>query len=359
MRRSDSKCGRGASAAVALVLAAACGFAPWGFTAPATAALRVVDDRGRTIELARPAQRVISLLPSTTETVCELDACERLVGTDRSSNWPASVKALPKLGGLEDAQIERIVSLKPDVVFAATSTRALDRLDALGVKVLALEPKTFADTRRVLETVAVVLGKPGAGDALWQRVEGRIDKAAGRVPSALRGERIYFEVSSSLYAAGESSFIGELLKRLALGNIVPAALGPFPRLNPEFVVRAQPDLIFASTRNLTDMAKRPGWGALRALRDQRHCGFSSDVYEVLVRPGPRLAEAAEIIADCLVALEPRRMPTEQRRSGPGRSPTSVASFSSARTEHSAPARPPHASGASRPPQGQPPWRAVP
>ncbi len=268
----------------------------------ALAATGVVDDRGHTVTLARPAQRIVSLLPSLTETVCALQACDRLVGTDRFSNWPAQVLALPKLGGLEDTQIERIVSLKPDLVLAAQSARVIDRLESLGIPVLALEPKTLADTRRVLRAVALALGQPGQGDVVWAGIERQMAAAAARVPPALRGQRVYFEVSAAPYAASESSFIGQTLGRLGLGNVVPARLGPFPKLNPEFVVRAQPDLVMASAANLADMARRPGWSAITALRQQRSCGFAEARYEVLIRPGPRLAEAADLIADCLEKL---------------------------------------------------------
>ena len=268
----------------------------------ALAATGVVDDRGQTVTLARPAQRIVSLLPSLTETVCALQACDRLVGTDRFSNWPAQVLALPKLGGLEDTQIERIVSLKPDLVLAAQSARVIDRLESLGIPVLALEPKTLADTQRVLRAVALALGQPGQGDVVWAGIERQMAAAAARVPPALRGQRVYFEVSAAPYAASESSFIGQTLGRLGLGNVVPARLGPFPKLNPEFVVRAQPDLVMASAANLADMARRPGWSAITALRQQRSCGFAEARYEVLIRPGPRLAEAADLIADCLEKL---------------------------------------------------------
>ena len=268
----------------------------------ALAATLVVDDRGQTVILPRPAQRIVSLLPSLTETVCALQACDRLVGTDRFSNWPASVLALPKLGGLEDTQIERIVSLKPDLVLAAQSARVIARLESLGLTVLALEPKTLPDTRRVLQVVALALGQPGQGDLLWARTLHRMAAAAARVPPALRGQRVYFEVSSAPYAAGEASFVGEMLIKLGLRNVVPAAMGPFPKLNPEFVVRAQPDLVMASARNLAEMPKRPGWSTLSALRQQRTCGFAESRYDMLVRPGPRLAEAAELIADCLERL---------------------------------------------------------
>lgn len=268
----------------------------------ARAAITVVDDRGQPVTLAQPAQRVVSLLPSLTEGVCALQACDRLVGVDRFSNWPAQVQQLPQLGGLEDTTIERLVRLKPDLVLAAVSARALGRLQALGIPVLALEPRSLADTRRVLEVLAQALGKPGAGAQLWARIDQQLGEAATRVPPGWRGQAVYFEVASAPYAAGEASFVGELLARLRLANVVPAAMGPFPKLNPEFVLRAQPAIVMASARGLAEMPGRPGWPALVALQRGRSCGFSEPQFDMLVRPGPRLADAAGLIADCLAGL---------------------------------------------------------
>jgi iron complex transport system substrate-binding protein len=76
-------------------------------------------------------------------------------------------------------------------------------------------------------------------------------------------------------------------------------MGPFPKLNPEFVVRANPDLIMVSERNHTGMEQRPGWANIRAIREHRVCVFSAEQSDVLVRPGPRMAEAARIMAQCL------------------------------------------------------------
>lgn len=278
----------------ALIIALAAGW-------PAAAAV-VVDDRGRAVDVPVPPQRVVTLSPSLTETVCALGACSRLVGTDRYSNWPAQVQALPKLGGLDDAQIERIVALQPDLVLAAVSTRAVDRLASLGLRVLALEPANLAQTQRVIERVAVALGDAAAGPALWQALNGRVEAAAALVPAARRGQRVYFEVASTPYAASEASFIGELLARLGLANIVPGALGPFPQLSPEFVLRAQPDLVMAAQRHLDEMPRRPGWRQLQALQAGSQCGFAPASYDALVRAGPRLAEAAEVLADCLAGL---------------------------------------------------------
>lgn len=271
--------------------------------AGAQTAISLQDQRARRVELPGPAQRVVSLLPSLTETVCALQACERLVGTDRHSNWPASVAALPKLGGLEDTQIERLVALKPDLVLAALSTRAIDRLDALGIKVLALEPHNLQETRQVMQIIAAALGRPQSAAPAWRAIERDIATAAARVPVAMRGQRVYFEVAAVPYAAGEASFIGEVLARLDLRNVVPAALGAFPQLNPEFVLRAQPDVVMASEAALAEMPSRPGWATLRALQQRKACGFAPAPYDLLMRPGPRLGAAALLLADCLVAIE--------------------------------------------------------
>lgn len=270
----------------------------------ARAEVSVRDDRGATVKLAAPPQRIVTLLPSLTETVCALGFCERLVGTDRYSNWPASVPALPKLGGMDDTQVERLVALRPDVVLAARSTRAVERLESLGLNVVVLEPRSQAEAKRTVATIATLMGRPEQGAVLWARIDQQVQRAAARVPAALRGQKVYFEVDSAPYAAGSSSFLGELLTQLGLGNIVPPALGPFPKLNPEFIVKAQPDLVMAVERNLRDMPRRPGWSTLKALQTGRSCAFEATRYEMLVRPGPRLGEAAELIADCLQALSP-------------------------------------------------------
>jgi iron complex transport system substrate-binding protein len=261
-------------------------------------ALQVIDDRGVAVELAQPPKRIVSMLPSLTELVCELGACDRLVGVDNYSNWPPSVQKLPRLGGLEDANIEMVVGLKPDLVLLAYSSRAMARLESLGIKAIALEPKTIADLRRVWEQMGLVLGARDA-QQLWQRVDAGVNAAARNLPTSLRGTTVYFEVNSGPYAASEASFIGELLARVGAANIVPGQLGPFPKLNPEFVVRADPQVIMISDRNSQALKERPGWDRIRAVRNGRVCMFSPEQGDVLVRPGPRMAEAARLMVDCL------------------------------------------------------------
>jgi iron complex transport system substrate-binding protein len=268
----------------------------------AQAETRLRDDRGVTVVLAKTPLRIVSLLPSLTESVCALGACERLVGTDRFSNWPESVASLPKVGGIEDAQVERIAALRPDVVLVSTSGRVTDRLEGLGLKVIALESHSYADVRRTLGLLAQMLDKSVEAERVWARIEADSRAAAARVPAALRGKRVYFEVDATPYGAGPGSFIGETLQRLGLANALPAELGPFPKLNPEYIVRLQPDIVMATQASVAEMPKRPGWAALRALAGAQACGFPSVRYELLVRPGPRMGEAAGVLADCLISV---------------------------------------------------------
>jgi iron complex transport system substrate-binding protein len=265
----------------------------------------VRDDRGAEYRFSAPPQRIITMLPSLTESLWALGGASRLVGVDRYSNWPAGLARLPRLGGLEDAQIEAIAALKPDLVLASSSSRAMDRVEALGFPVLRLKSESYADVRRTLDLLARLLGTPAEGERLWARIEQELARAAQRIPDKVRGQRVYFDIGGGSYAAGAGSFIGETLMRLGLDNIVPPQLGPFPKLNPEYVLRAQPDLIMGARREQQAIAQRPGWTALAAVRNKRMCGFDSMQYDMLVRPGPRMGEGAGVLADCLVALEHR------------------------------------------------------
>jgi len=262
------------------------------------AALQLTDDRGVTVVLPRSPQRVVSLLPSLTETVCELGECRRLVGVDRYSNFPAAVRSLPQLGGGVDPNIEAVVALQPEVVLIAKSSRALPRLEALGLKVVALEPKTSADIQRVMGKLGQLLEVPDP-QRIWRAIDAGVAAAAQSLPPGARQTRVYFEVSRGPYAAGASSFLGEMLQRLGVRNVIGPELGPFPKINPEYVVRADPDLIMIGERNAQGLEQRPGWSGMRAVREGRICLFTAEEADILVRPGPRMAEAARLLVRCI------------------------------------------------------------
>jgi iron complex transport system substrate-binding protein len=270
------------------------GFCLAVFAAP----ISVADDRGVVVAFDKPPQRIVSLLPSLTESVCALGKCTALIGVDRFSNWPKSVQALPKLGGMGDINIERIVQLKPDVVLLEKASPVIARLNDLGIKTFALDVKSMSDEERALQKLDLVLGT-SESPRIWNQIQKEIMRANKQLSTKGENIRVYFEVNPAPFAAGSASFIGEILTQLNLVNIIPKSLGPFPKINPEFVVQAKPDVILLTESTVADLQKRPGWSSIPAVSKNRVCAFTGDQNDVLVRPGPRMGEAALIISACI------------------------------------------------------------
>lgn len=270
------------------------GFSLAIFAAPFSA----VDDRGVVVVFDKPPQRIVSLLPSLTESVCALGKCGALVGIDRFSNWPKSIQGLPKLGGMGDVNIERIVQLKPDIVLLEKASPVIARLNSLGIPTFALDIKSMGDEERALKKLDLVLGT-SESSRVWNQIQQEIMRAKRQLSSKRENIRVYFEVNPAPYAAGGSSFIGEILWQLHLINIIPESLGPFPKINPEFVVQAKPDVILLTESTPADIERRPAWSTIPAVMRNRICTFTADQNDVLVRPGPRMGEAALIISQCI------------------------------------------------------------
>jgi iron complex transport system substrate-binding protein len=257
-----------------------------------------VDDRGVSVVLENVPQRVVSLLPSLTESVCALGKCSTLVGVDRFSNWPISLRDLPKLGGMGEVNIERIVQLKPDVVLLEKASPAIARLKSLGIRTFALDVKSMGDVERALKKLDALLGTTESA-RVWNQIQQEIMRANKQLSARSRNISVYFEVNPAPFVAGRTSFIGEILTQLNLVNIIPESLGPFPKINPEFVVQAKPDVILLTESTIVDIQKRPGWNSIPAVKRNRICSFTTDQNDVLVRPGPRMGEAALIISQCI------------------------------------------------------------
>jgi iron complex transport system substrate-binding protein len=275
-------------------------------TAADAAGFVLRDDEQRDVEFARTPVRVISMLPSITETVCALEACDRLVATDRFSDWPAQVRALPKAGGLIDAEIEMIVRLKPDLVLLGRSQRISSRLAELGIASFVLEARSYADIGRTVNMIGQILGSQDRAARLNDTIANAVHEVAEQETARNHGEgpTVYFEVDPGPYAAGSSSFIGELLALLGARNIVTPELGPFPKLNPEYVVRHDPQVIFVSPAEAPHLVERPGWDRIRAVKEGRLCSFPPEVRDTIVRPGPRVAQGMRSMAECLKRVAP-------------------------------------------------------
>lgn len=274
---------------------------------------RLKDDAGNTVWLARPARRIVSLSPALTESVCVLGGCERLVGVDRFASWPARIRHLPRLDAQGRGSVETVLALRPDLVLmadgaAGRSWRA--PLQKLGIPVLVLAPERLADVHGVLRRLAQVLGVAEVrADEVWAGIGRDLQKLAESLPREARGWRTWLEIDPAPWLAGPESFMGEILSRLGLRNVLDAAPKPFVQVNREWVFQAAPDLLMIGDHGrggLAALHARPGWSRLSALRQGRVCLFRGDALDTLARPGPRVAEGARQMLACVRGLTSAR-----------------------------------------------------
>lgn len=265
--------------------------------------LTVKDALGRSVTLTHAPQRIVSMIPSSTETVCAEDACDRLVGVDQFSNDPASVRELPHLGSGLDPNIEALVALKPDLVLADASSKELvAKLTALGIPVYAGTPQSYQQLFPTFRVIGRLIDEQTPAAVLVGRVQGAVD-AVARLTAGLPKPTVYLELDKTPYSVGPTSYIGQLIAKAGGKDIVPARLGHYPQLDPAFIIQQNPDVILLADAPFgvspASVAARPGWGALKAVRTGKVIALSQRQIDELNRPGPRVVDAVEFLARIL------------------------------------------------------------
>ncbi len=269
--------------------------------APTSSAQTVVDDLGREVTLTAPPAAVVSLLPSHTETLCALGACDLIVGIDRHTNV-AELDDLPRLGDPFAPDLEAIVALEPDLVLVDEYSGLHAALEDLGLTVFAGSPQTVDETYAYFATLGDLLGKDAEAEALVQRLMAEVEEVVAAV-SGVDRPTVFIEIDPTPFTVGPGSYVHELLTFAGGENVVPATLGQFPQVDPEFVVAADPDVIllldapFGVTAQ--SVTERPGWAGVAAARTGRVIELSQEAADAISRAGPRLAEAVRALAELL------------------------------------------------------------
>jgi len=256
--------------------------------------LTLIDDLNRKVTLKAEPRRIVSVLPSTTETLCAIGACERLVGVDDYSDFPQQVQKLPRVGGLYDPKVEQIVALKPDLVIVSKYGKLEAPLTQAGITVLAINPETYDEVFSKTLTLGRVVNREAQARALVLNMRREIAKVEILTKNAVRKPTTYLEIDPTPYSVGPNSFMGVLLSKAGARNIIPASLGDFPKVDPELIVKANPQLMLGLDRKAA--AARPGWAGLQAVKTGRVLEIPKEVNTILGRPGPRLPQALRALA---------------------------------------------------------------
>ena len=276
---------------------------------PAAASKRfpyeVTDGLGRKVKLAKVPQRIVSLSPKNTEMLYAVGAGDQIVGTTTYCNYPAAALKTEKVGGfsVKSLSLERVVSLKPDVVMSVGDLHVpiIEELDRLGIPVIAFSADSFAGLYDDLELLGRITGHETETKALVGTLIERVDRVkqtAQTIPPAERLTVFYYVWGEPLTGAGPISYFGEMIQFCGGVNVVTDTSTRFPKLTMEVLVKMNPDVIISST-NHSDLItgknaeSRPGWNGLKAAQAKRVHLLDGGLVS---RCTPRTVDALELMA---------------------------------------------------------------
>lgn len=280
---------------------------PTSAAAPAAGyPLALKDDLGREVKLAARPVRIVSLAPSITEVLFAVGAGPQVVGLTKFCTYPPdAAQGRESIGGFsaKTISVEKIISLKPDLVVAggATHKPVSEALVAAGVTVFNFEPKDFAGVYANILTAGALTDNRAQAEKIVAGMKARVEKVSAVAAGIAQDQRVkvFYEVwDEPLMTAGPATFIGQMIELAGGVNIFADVKEQYPTVSSEAVVARQPAVILGPSSHgegLTaeKIAARPGWKDLAALKAGRIVIVDGDIVS---RSGPRLADALEAVA---------------------------------------------------------------
>lgn len=221
-------------------------------------------------------QRIVSLAPAYTETLIELGLKDRIVGITPCSDYLEETKDIEKVGFYTQPSLEKIVSLKPDLVLVADyigQESICKTLERLGIKVVVFRQRGVRGILEMVEEIGKLCGKEKEAKGLLREMEATIDEVKREV-EGLERPKVYVEVGyNPLFTAGKDSHIDDLIEIAGGENIAKGINKPYPRISQEFVIQKNPQVIILPYmgRRYTkeSVKKRSGWENIEAVRNDR------------------------------------------------------------------------------------------
>ena len=299
---------RVATMAAFLLLVAVVAMGDDGAKAAGSYPLTVTDDLGRMVTLAARPERVVSLAPSNTEILFAVGAGGQVVGVTTYCNYPKEAVGRATIGGFsaKSISVEKIVSLRPDVVFAygKQQQQVIEALERAGIKVVVLSPRSVGDVYTEIRLAGMLTAHQAEAAAVVERMRGRIEAVAARVATVPQDRRVavFWEVfDAPLMTAGPGTLTGQMLVLAGGLNVFADLSADYPQVSTEELVARDPAAIMGPDSHgdkLTaeQIAARPGWGGMDAVKKRRVYLINGDIAS---RGGPRIADAVEAMARAL------------------------------------------------------------
>lgn len=269
--------------------------------------IRLRDALGRSVTLAAPARRIVTIFSSNTELVASLGLVDRIVGVEDYTRFPPEVMSLPKVGGRLGFSVDGVVAQQPDLVIVTPARQAahqlVDPMERIGVPVIVLLSRTLNEVLGNVRLVAQATGVATRGEALTAQLEQRLARIDARMAGRARPRALMITGrmgNGMLLVARPGTYTGEAIVRAGAQHAMPE-LGALAQVSAEAALAADPDvLLFAGTSQaLQELVHRPGWRDMRAVRQRRATVVSRSEFLI---PGPRTFDGVEALAHWLERL---------------------------------------------------------
>lgn len=270
----------------------------------------LTDMAGRELVLDAPLTRAIALNPADCEILYALGAQDVLVGRGEYCNYPEDVLSLPSVNSGAQTNIEQILALEPEVIIMSKMAQTVEQVEALekaGVCVVISDAQSLEGVYEAIALLGELTGREEAAEALAQEMRSGFD--AIRQQAQTIEKTVYFEVSPlewGLWTSGKDTFLDELAQIVGLTNAFSDVTG-WAEISQEQVLERDPDYIVTTAAYygegelpVDEIASREGWQDLRAVKNGAIYNADADMTS---RPGPRLLDAAQALADFVHGME--------------------------------------------------------
>ncbi len=266
----------------------------------------IKDALAQEVVIDEKPEKLVSLMPSNTEIVFALGLGEELVGVSDYDNYPKEAAEKEKVGGME-FNVEKIISLNPDVVLAHASSahnsaEGLQQIRDAGIDVVVVnDASTFEDVYKSMEMIGQATGAEKEADQLVADMKGKLDAIKEKAAAVSDNDKksVYIEVSEepNLFTTGKNTFMQEMLDTINANNIISEE--GWIQVDQEAVIAANPDVIittygaYSEKSPIDQISSRKGWADVTAVKEKQIVDVDSDM---VTRSGPRLVEGVEAIA---------------------------------------------------------------
>lgn len=250
---------------------------------------------------ASASERILALAPHACEILYAIGAGQDIVGVVDYCDFPADAKSLPRVASFNRINVEAALALKPTMVIVMNELLGLDKLSALGIKVVRSYPLKVDEVLVDIQRLGKVTGHGKKAKILVKTLQNRLDKLTRKVAKPIP---VFYEIwSNPILTVGKNTLINDVLQHIGFTNVFGAVTLDAPRVNVESVLAAKPQLVMIPSQQI-DISERKSFWYKWLGEDVQVMRVNPDL---LHRPGPRLLDGMEKLVQQVKMLNKKEM----------------------------------------------------